>query len=114
MRVVNYHEKDNRSVLDLPTPPELFKESRSAEEYEDLMSFYQSDEWQEVEREGLNSDRRYYEGRKVTKLPNDTKAVSDKKNSMSPTRFRSELNESCANASRTFLTIRHFTAVSKT
>lgn len=88
MRVINYHEKDNRSVLDLPTPLELFKESRSAEEYEELMSFYQSDEWQEVEREGLNSDRRYYEGRKVTKLPNDTKAVSDKKKYYEPEPFQ--------------------------
>ncbi|MBO5559712.1 hypothetical protein [Ruminococcus sp.] len=79
MRIVNYHEQDSRSVISLPTPLELFKESHSAEEYEELMSFYQSDEWQEVEREELNSDRRYYEGRKVTKLPNDTKAVSDKK-----------------------------------
>ena len=88
MRVVNYHEKDNRSVLDLPTPLELFKESHSAKEYEELMSFYQSDEWQEGEREGLNSDRRYYEGRKVTKLPNDTKAVSDKKKFYEPEPFQ--------------------------
>ena len=88
MRIVNYHEQDSRSVISLPTPLELFKESHSAEEYEELMSFYQSDEWQAVEREGLNSDRRYYEGRKVTRLPNDTKAVSDKKKYYEPEPFQ--------------------------
>lgn len=88
MRIVNYHEQDKKSVLDLPTPLELFKESHSAEEYEELMSFYQSDEWQKVEREGLNSDRRYYEGRKVTKLPNDRKIVSDDKKFYEPEPFQ--------------------------
>lgn len=88
MRVINFHEKDNKSAIGLSTPLELFKESHSAEEYEELMSFYQSDEWHAVEREGLNSDRRYYEGRKITKLPNDTKAVSDKKKFYEPEPFQ--------------------------
>lgn len=91
MRIVNYHEKDKQSVLDLPTPLELFKESHSRDEYEEPMSFYQSDEWQAVEREGLNSDRRYYEGRKVTRLPNDTKAVSDKKKFYEPEPFQLQI-----------------------
>ena len=59
MRVCDYHKQDNKSVLDLPTPLELFKEEHTSEEYNELVAFYSSDEWKEVEREHLNSDRRY-------------------------------------------------------
>ena len=40
MRVCDYHKQDNKSVLDLPTPLELFKEEHTAEEYDELISFY--------------------------------------------------------------------------
>lgn len=36
MRVCDYHKQDNKSVLDLPTPLELFKEEHTAEEYEHI------------------------------------------------------------------------------
>jgi len=35
MRVCDYHKQDNKSVLDLPTPLELFKEEHTAEEYDE-------------------------------------------------------------------------------
>ena len=88
MRIVNYHKKDQQSVIGLPTPLELFKESHIAEEYDELMSFYQSEEWQEVERESLNSDRRYYEGRKIKRLPSEEKTASDKPKFYDPEPFQ--------------------------
>ena len=69
MRIQYYHKKDNESVVsELPTPLELFKQTHTKQEYEQLVSFYKSEEWQEVERAHLNSDRRYYEGRKQKSL----------------------------------------------
>ena len=69
MRIQYYHKKDNESVVsELPTPLELFKQEHTEEEYQQLVSFYRSEEWQEVERAHLNSDRRYYEGRKQKSL----------------------------------------------
>ena len=60
MTVQQFHKKDNQSVLELPTQLESLKENNK-EEYERVMSFYESEEWQKVERAHLNSDRRYYE-----------------------------------------------------
>ena len=69
MRIQYYHKKDNESVVsELPTPLELFKQTHTKQEYEQLVSFYRSEEWQDVERAHLNSDRRYYEGRKQKSL----------------------------------------------
>ena len=69
MRIQYYHKKDNSSVVSgLPTPLELFKQTHTKQEYEQLVSFYKSEQWQEVERAHLNSDRRYYEGRKQKSL----------------------------------------------
>ena len=69
MRIQYYHKKDNSSVVsELPTPLELFKQTHTKQEYEQLVSFYKSEQWQEVERAHLNSDRRYYEGRKQKSL----------------------------------------------
>ncbi len=69
MRIQYYHKKDNESVVsELPTPLELFKQTHTKQEYEQLVSFYKSEQWQEVERAHLNSDRRYYEGRKQKSL----------------------------------------------
>ena len=69
MRIQYYHKKDNSSVVTgLPTPLEQFKQEHTKQEYEQLVSFYKSEEWQEVERAHLNSDRRYYEGRKQKSL----------------------------------------------
>ena len=69
MRIQYYHKKDNKSVVsELPTPLELFKQEHTEEEYQQLVSFYRSEEWQEAERAHLNSDRRYYEGRKQKSL----------------------------------------------
>ena len=69
MRIQYYHKKDNKSVVsELPTPLELFKQTHTKQEYEQLVSFYKSEQWQEVERAHLNSDRRYYEGRKQKSL----------------------------------------------
>ena len=89
MRIQDYHRMDNlMSVLDLSTPIELFKETHSEEEYRELMSFYKSEEWQQVERDCLNSDRRYYEGRKVVKLPTDTRLISRKRKYYEPQPFQ--------------------------
>ena len=69
MRIQYYHKKDNSSVVTgLPTPLEQFKQTHTKQEYEQLVSFYKSEQWQEVERAHLNSDRRYYEGRKQKSL----------------------------------------------
>ena len=69
MRIQYYHKRDNKSVVTgLPTPLELFRQTHTKQEYEQLMSFYRSEEWQEAERAHLNSDRRYYEGRKQKSL----------------------------------------------
>lgn len=79
MRVCDYHKQDNKSVLDLPTPLELFKKEHTTEEYDELVSFYSSDEWKEVEREHLNSDRRYYEKRKALIDPEEKEVATEKK-----------------------------------
>ena len=78
MTVQQFHKKDNQSVLELPTQLESLKENNK-EEYERVMSFYESEEWQKVERAHLNSDRRYYEGRKAMSLSEHSKLVSSKK-----------------------------------
>ena len=64
MSVRDYHFRDNWSVVDLPTPLQQFKKTHTDEEYEAVKAFYYTDKWQTVEREHLNSDRRYYEKRK--------------------------------------------------
>ena len=64
MSVRDYHFRDNWSVVDLPTPLQQFKKTHTDEEYEAVKAFYYTDKWQAVEREHLNSDRRYYEKRK--------------------------------------------------
>ncbi len=79
MRIQYYHKKDNESVVsELPTPLELFKQTHTKQEYEQLVSFYKSEEWQEVERAHLNSDRKYYEGRKQKSLSECDSSVSSK------------------------------------
>ena len=78
MTVQQFHKKDNQSVLELPTQLESLKENNK-EEYERVMSFYESEEWQKVERAHLNSDRRYYESRKAMSLSEHSKLVSSKK-----------------------------------
>ena len=79
MRIQYYHKKDNESVVsELPTPLELFKQEHTEEEYQQLVSFYRSEEWQEVERAHLNSDRRYYEGRKQKSLSECAARFEDK------------------------------------
>ena len=80
MRIQYYHKKDNSSVVKgLPTPLELFKQTHTKQEYEQLVSFYKSEQWQEVERAHLNSDRRYYEGRKQKSLSECATASSKSK-----------------------------------
>ena len=79
MRIQYYHKKDNSSVVsELPTPLEQFKQTHTKQEYEQLVSFYRSEQWQEVEREHLNSDRRYYEGRKQKSLSECNTSASSK------------------------------------
>ncbi len=79
MRIQYYHKKDNESVVsELPTPLELFKQTHTKQEYEQLVSFYRSEDWQEVEKAHLNSDRRYYEGRKQKSLSECGKSASSK------------------------------------
>lgn len=78
MTVQQFHKKDNQSVLELPTQHESLRQNNK-KEYEQLMSFYKSEEWQKVERAHLNSDRRYYEGRKAMSLSEHSKLVSSKK-----------------------------------
>lgn len=96
MRVCDYHKQDNKSVLDLPTPSELFKEEHAAEEYDELVAFYSSDEWKEVEREHLNSDRRYYEKRKALIDPEE-KEVATKKKYYEPEPFQLRAEEKFTN-----------------
>ena len=79
MRIQYYHKKDNSSVVKgLPTPLELFKQTHTKEEYRQLVSFYKSEQWQEVERAHLNSDRRYYESRKQKSLSECNTSASSK------------------------------------
>ena len=79
MRIQYYHKKDNKSVVTgLPTPLEQFKQTHTEEEYQQLVSFYKSEDWQEVERAHLNSDRRYYEGRKQKSLSECNTSASSK------------------------------------
>ena len=60
-RVKNYHKHDNTSVLELETPLQSYKELYGQEAYEQATGFYKSDELKTVERDHLNSDRRYYD-----------------------------------------------------
>ena len=96
MRVCDYHKQDNKSVLDLPTPLELYKMGHTAEEYDELVAFYSSDEWKEVEREHLNSDRRYYEKRKALIDP-EKKKVATKKKYYDPEPFQIRAEEKFTN-----------------
>ena len=68
MRVNKYHTHDDMSVLELETPLQSYKEELGQEAYEQATEFYKSDEWTKVERDYLNSDRRYYENRKACSL----------------------------------------------
>ena len=68
MRVNRHHKHDDMSVLELDTPIQSYKDTYGKEAYEHATSFYKSDEWKKVERDQLNSDRRYYENRKVCSL----------------------------------------------
>ena len=80
MRIQYYHKKDNSSVVTgLPTPLEQFKQTHTKQEYERVMSFYETEEWQKVEKAHLNSDRRYYEGRKQKSLSECATTSSKKK-----------------------------------
>ena len=73
-----YHKKDNESVVsELPTPLELFKQTHTKQEYRQLVSFYKSEQWQEVERAHLNSDRRYYERRAESGAENIGNSMHD-------------------------------------
>ena len=68
MRVNKYHTHDDMSVLELETPLQSYKEELGQEAYAQATEFYKSDEWKKVERDHLNSDRRYYENRKACSL----------------------------------------------
>lgn len=68
MRVNRHHKHDDMSVLELDTPIQSYKDTHGQEAYEQATSFYKSDEWKKVERDHLNSDRRYYENRKACSL----------------------------------------------
>lgn len=96
MRICDYHKQDNKSVLDLPTPLELYKMGHTAEEYDELVSFYSSDAWKEIEREHLNSDRRYYEKRKALIDPEE-KEVATKKKYYDPEPFQLRAEEKFTN-----------------
>ena len=67
-RVNRHHKHDDTSVLELDTPIQNYKDTYGQEAYEQATSFYKSDEWKKVERDHLNSDRRYYENRKACSL----------------------------------------------
>ena len=67
-RVNRHHKQDDMSVLELDTPIQSYKDTYGQEAYEQATSFYKSDEWKKVERDYLNSDRRYYENRKACSL----------------------------------------------
>ncbi len=102
MRIQYYHKKDNKSVVsELPTPLELFKQTHTKQEYEQLMSFYRSEEWQEVERAHLNSDRRYYEGRKQKSLSECAASSKSKYYGVHPFQKRVE-KQSAANIQELF------------
>lgn len=68
MRVNKYHTHDDMSVLELETPLQNYKEELGQEAYAQATEFYKSDEWKKVDRDYLNSDRRYYENRKACSL----------------------------------------------
>ena len=68
MRVNKYHTHDEMSVLELETPLQSYKEELGQEAYAQATEFYKSDEWKKVQRDHLNSDRRYYENRKACSL----------------------------------------------
>ena len=102
MRIQYYHKKDNESVVsELPTPLELFKQTHTKQEYEQLVSFYKSEEWQEVERAHLNSDRRYYEGRKQKSLSECAASSKSKYYGVHPFQKRVE-KQSAANIQELF------------
>ena len=102
MRIQYYHKKDNESVVsELPTPLELFKKEHKEEEYQQLVSFYRSEEWQEVERAHLNSDRRYYEGRKQKSLSECEASSKSKYYGVHPFQKRVE-KQSAANIQELF------------
>ncbi len=102
MRIQYYHKKDNESVVsELPTPLDLFKQTHTKQEYEQLMSFYRSEEWQEVERAHLNSDRRYYEGRKQKSLSECAASSKSKYYGVHPFQKRVE-KQSAANIQELF------------
>lgn len=102
MRIQYYHKKDNESVVTgLPTPLELFKQTHTKQEYEQLVSFYKSEEWQEVERAHLNSDRRYYEGRKQKSLSECAASSKSKYYGVHPFQKRVE-KQSAANIQELF------------
>ena len=102
MRIQYYHKKDNSSVVKgLPTPLELFKQTHTKQEYEQLVSFYRSEEWQDVERAHLNSDRRYYEGRKQKSLSECAASSKSKYYGVHPFQKRVE-KQSAANIQELF------------
>lgn len=67
-RVNGHHRQNDTSVLELDTPIQNYKEAYGQEAYEQATSFYESEEWKKVERDQLNSDRRYYENRRACSL----------------------------------------------
>ena len=102
MRIQYYHKKDNESVVsELPTPLEQFKKEHKEEEYQQLVSFYKSEQWQEVERAHLNSDRRYYEGRKQKSLSECVASSKSKYYGVHPFQKRVE-KQSAANIQELF------------
>lgn len=72
------------------------KKEHTAEEYDELVAFYSSDEWKAVEREHLNSDRRYYEKRKAIINPEE-KEVATKKKYYDPEPFQLRAEEKFTN-----------------
>ena len=102
MRIQYYHKKDNSSVVTgLPTPLEQFKQTHTKQEYEQLVSFYKSEQWQEVEKAHLNSDRRYYEGRKQKSLSECVASSKSKYYGVHPFQKRVE-KQSAANIQELF------------
>ena len=102
MRIQYYHKKDNSSVVTgLPTPLEQFKKEHTEEEYRQLVSFYKSKQWQEAERAHLNSDRRYYEGRKQKSLSECVASSKSKYYGVHPFQKRVE-KQSAANIQELF------------
>lgn len=102
MRIQYYHKKDNSSVVTgLPTPLELFRQTHTKQEYEQMVSFCRSEEWQEVERAHLNSDRRYYEGRKQKSMSECAASSKSKYYGVHPFQKRVE-KQSAANIQELF------------